>query len=70
MRYWLLKLAGSGFGAICKLAGNLWTSYTAISFSSNGLPGGNNSGRNEQKELICFEVFYGIVLKYRHTHDF
>jgi hypothetical protein len=71
-RYCLLQLAGSGFSAICKIPGDLLTSSAGISFSRSELPDGANPGRNEQKELICFDifVFLELVLKYSYTHDF
>jgi hypothetical protein len=53
-------------------AGGFINQSAAISFSSRGLLDGANSGINEQKELICFDIifFHGLVLKCSYTHDF
>jgi hypothetical protein len=39
--------------------GDLLGKSAAISFYSRRLPDGGNSDRNEQKELICFDIFKG-----------
>lgn len=54
-------------------AGGFIDQSAGIGFSSSGLlDDGTNSGRNEQKELICFDIifFYRLVLKCSYTHDF